>query len=60
MNTIRRQFRDSYLARYAELHPFDPDDLSSWELPVVAGRLSEGIVEEESTLLALVKEKLQA
>jgi uncharacterized protein (TIGR02172 family) len=55
IEVLRRQLIETYLARYGELRPFDPVELSAWQLPVTAGRLSEGISAEEERLLAAVK-----
>lgn len=58
LNNMRHQFLEIYLAKYKVLQPFDPEELSAWQLPVTAARLSENIVEEENLLLSLVEEAL--
>lgn len=58
LDALRRPLVEAYLARYRELRPFDPADLDAWRLPVTAGRLSEGIAEEEASLLAVIDELL--
>jgi hypothetical protein len=55
MQEIRHRFLRAYLARYAELRTFDGDELEAWRLPVAAARLEEGIREEESTLIRIVR-----
>ncbi|MGD9100610.1 MAG: phosphotransferase [Anaerolineae bacterium] len=56
---VRAMFRAAYLRRYFQLRPGSRELLAAWQLPVAAGRLEEGIVEEEEQLVALVKASLQ-
>ena len=60
LQALRRQFLETYLARYAELRPFDPTELTAWKLAVCAARLEDGIAEEEDALLAVVQGSLSA
>ncbi len=57
---IRRIFRRVYLGRYFQLRPGGQDQLASWALPVAAGRLDEGIAEEEENLVTRVEAGLRA
>lgn len=58
LQEIRQRFLHVYLAKYAELRPFDNEELEAWQLPVAAARLDEGIAEEEAALLKLVRASL--
>lgn len=55
---IRRRFTDSYLARYRQLRPLVPEELTAWRLPILAARLAEGIQEERRSLLARIDQEL--
>jgi uncharacterized protein (TIGR02172 family) len=56
---IRRRFYKTYLKRYGEIRPFPPHQLTAWELPIAAARLSEGLpVTENQRLLAIVQNHL--
>ncbi len=43
-----------YLRRYRQLHPATRQEINAWAMPVAAGRLSEGVTQEEPHLLRLV------
>lgn len=58
LDALRQRFVEDYLARYAELRPFDQTELAVWELPIAAARLEEEISEEEEALLAVVESRL--
>jgi aminoglycoside phosphotransferase (APT) family kinase protein len=47
-----------YLRHYCQLRSIMPDEIQAWWLPVLAARLSEGILEEEERLLGLIKRML--
>lgn len=49
-----------YLRRYRQLHPYAPERLAAWELPVTAARLSEGVDVEEVYLLARIHQLVRA
>jgi Ser/Thr protein kinase RdoA (MazF antagonist) len=49
-----------YLRSYRRSRPLDMEAVGRWEVPVVAARLSEGIVEEVPALLRLLEKKLAA
>ncbi len=51
----RRLFHAAYLRRYFQLRPDSRAALSAWMLPVAAARLEDGIPEEQSRLLALIR-----
>jgi aminoglycoside phosphotransferase (APT) family kinase protein len=59
IQVVRATFRAVYLRRYFQLRPGSRELLAAWQVPVAAGRLEEGIVEEEEQLVALVKASLQ-
>lgn len=44
----------AYLRRYRQLRPATRQEINAWALPVAAGRLSEGVAQEEPQLLRLV------
>ena len=46
--------REAYLAEIFALTDVDPDQVDEWALPVLAGRLSEGIEHERVALLARI------
>jgi len=48
-------FTDIYLRQYTQMCSVSLENVKSWQLPVAAARLSEGIKEEESQLLSIVK-----
>lgn len=51
---VSAAFRAVYLRRYRQFRPASRAQITAWQLPVAAARLSEGITEEEPHLLALV------
>ena len=56
VNLWRGLFYQSYLARYLELHPgVTRDEITTWMVPVAAGRLKEGIAGEQESLLKLIE-----
>jgi hypothetical protein len=60
IQSLRALFHAVYLRRYLQLRPtyVSRQQLTAWQLPVAAGRLSEGIAEEKEQLLALVEASL--
>ncbi len=52
----RKRLVNAYLKQYFALRPDDQDRLSRWIPVIAAARLSEGIAEEESTLMAVARE----
>jgi len=54
----RRLFAAAYLRAYRRARPIDLRLVDRWELPVAANRLSEGIAEERSRVLALIERNL--
>ncbi len=48
-------FVRAYLRRYRTIRSISIEDVKSWQLPVMAARLSEGIKEEESDLLSTLR-----
>ena len=56
----RRMFHRRYMKRYTELTGVTLEQVLEWELPVVAARLNEGIEDEESDLLAVIHNSLDA
>jgi thiamine kinase len=55
VESLRSLAHRTYLRRYRQARPFRQEELDAWLLPIAAARLSEGIVEEEPDLLALVE-----
>ncbi len=55
---FRAWFHSSYLKRYMELRPVSRDQISAWELPLVASRLADNIPEERELILAFVEKAL--
>jgi aminoglycoside phosphotransferase (APT) family kinase protein len=52
----RRLFYRAYIARYLELHSgLTLDEITTWMIPVAAGRLKEAIPGEQNQLLAFIK-----
>jgi hypothetical protein len=52
-------FYSAYLNRYLELHPgVTRDEITSWMIPVAAGRLKEDIPGEKEQLLKLIQSQL--
>lgn len=58
-SSIRTQFIKHYLKRYSKIRSISIEDVKSWQLPVIAARLSEGIKEEKSDLLSILKTLVQ-
>lgn len=56
---VRTRFTRAYLRRYRTIRSISIEDVKSWQLPVMAARLSEGIKEEESDLLSTLKTMVQ-
>jgi uncharacterized protein (TIGR02172 family) len=56
--SMRQQFWTVYEVRYREIRPFSDQDLATWELPVAAARLDEGIQEQEQVLLRAIQKLL--
>ena len=44
-----------YVRRYLRLARTSTEDLAAWRLPIVVGRLTEGIAEEKTKLLKLAE-----
>jgi hypothetical protein len=56
---LRGLFYRTYLSRYLELHPgFTREAVTTWMVPVAAGRLKEGIPGEEENLLKFIQTHL--
>ncbi len=55
---LRAVLRDAYLKHYCRVCRVTREQIDAWRLPVAAGRLSEGIKEEESRLVAIVEAEL--
>lgn len=55
VSSLRAQFIKHYLERYCKIRSVSIEDVKSWQLPVTAARLSEGIKEEKSVLLSVLK-----
>jgi hypothetical protein len=61
INLWRGQFLETYLSRYFALHPaFSREALTSWLIPLAAGRLNEGIAGEREALLDIIDVSLAA
>lgn len=61
LNLSRKRLRRGYIARYLELNPDTTyQDISTWMVPVAAGRLREGIDGEKAWLLQFIEEHLPA
>lgn len=54
VSSVRTRFVRIYLERYKQIRLVSSKEIESWQLPVVAARLSEGIKEEESSLLSIL------
>ncbi len=54
VSSVRARFVRIYLERYKQIRSVSSKEIESWQLPVVAARLSEGIKEEESGLLSIL------
>lgn len=59
ISSMRSLFIDIYLKLYTNIRPISLEEIELWRLPVAAARLSEGIKEEESRLLSIVKKLTQ-
>ena len=57
--SIRARFIKAYLRKYRMVRSISMEEVESWQLPVMAARLSEGIKEEESYLLSALKATIQ-
>ena len=57
---LRGMFRRAYLRRYNALCHVDRSRLAQWQVVVAAGRLSEGIDDENAGLRRMVREGLNA
>lgn len=59
VNLWRGLFYRTYVARYLELHPgVTQDEVTTWMIPVAAGRLKEGIHGEQKPLLSFIQSHL--
>jgi aminoglycoside phosphotransferase (APT) family kinase protein len=59
VNLWRGLFRRTYLIRYLELHPgVTRAEITTWMVPVAAGRLREGIPGEREALLGFIQSHL--
>jgi aminoglycoside phosphotransferase (APT) family kinase protein len=59
VNLWKGLFYQTYIARYLELHPgVTRDDVTTWMVPVAAGRLNEGITVEQEPLLRFIASNL--
>lgn len=55
ISLLVRIFRAAYLRRYCALNNVTPEQIKAWMLPIAAGRLSEGIKVQESSLVKMVE-----
>jgi hypothetical protein len=54
-------FYRTYITRYLELHPgVTQDEITTWMIPVAAGRLKEGIAGETESLIKFIKSHIQS
>ncbi|MBB6671326.1 GNAT family N-acetyltransferase [Cohnella nanjingensis] len=61
LNRTRTRIREVYLAEYLAGSDLTMAEIESWFLAVTAARLAEGVPDEEkTTLLALIRERLEA
>ena len=58
INMLRAWFHSTYLKRYMGLRSVSRDQISAWELPLVASRLTDNIPEERELILAFVEKAL--
>jgi hypothetical protein len=59
VNLWRGLFSGTYLAHYLELHPgVTRDEITTWMVPVAAGRLKENIPGEQEPLLGIIQSYL--
>ena len=54
----RTLFHRVYLRRYFQIRPATQEQLVDWQLPIIAARLGDGIVEEREQLLSLIESHL--
>ncbi len=54
---VRRAMASAYLRAYRRQRAVEPAALRRWEIPIVAGRLGDGIEEETPKLLAILEEE---
>ena len=52
----RRRFAAAYLRRYRQLRPVTDAEIEAWRLPMLAGRLGEGIADEREAVAAQLRE----
>jgi hypothetical protein len=52
------QFRNAYLKRYGELHPFAQAEFDAWELPLAVSRIGEHLPQEWPRLHRLIASHL--
>jgi hypothetical protein len=58
-NLWRGLFHRTYIARYLELHPdVTRDEITTWMIPVAAGRIKEGIPAEQEALIGFIRAHL--
>jgi aminoglycoside phosphotransferase (APT) family kinase protein len=61
INLWRGQFLATYLSRYFALHPdLNRHTLTLWLIPVAAGRMNEGIADEQEALVGVIEASLAA
>ena len=60
LNLLRRDFYRTYIRRYFSLSPYTPEQVQVWLPVVAAGRLDEGINEEQENLIRMVEQGLAA
>ena len=59
VNLWRGLFQRTYLSRYIELHPgVTREMITTWMIPVAAGRMREGIPGEQEALLRFIKSQI--
>jgi len=58
LNWLRHSFYRAYARRYFSLSSYQPEQVQAWLPVVAAGRLDEGIREEENNLIRMVEQWL--
>ena len=56
ISIARRRFAAVYLRRYRHLRPVTDAEIEAWRLPMLAGRLGEGIADEREAVAAQLRE----
>jgi uncharacterized protein (TIGR02172 family) len=59
VNVARRWFHRAYIRRYLELRPESWKEMTSWNLPIAAARMSENIEGEQEHLIAILRSMLR-